>query len=283
MTITVTDSGTPQLTDSETIQITVNEVNQNPELGAIGDRTVNEGETLTFTIDATDADLPAQTLTFSKVSGPEGLSVSATGQLTWTPTEAQGPSTNTVTVRVSDGVANADRSFTVVVNEVNEAPVLAAVPDQTINEGTLKLSGSATLHGGTQNLIIRQSGTLDLNGITPNNVGSLFGAGTITNSAGATDRAFGLLSKTFAHQYDLLKNRFELLLISIGERILPRLQAAFESLATTVEGNQERIASAVAAPAAFFAIEKVPCLRAAKRIFRPAEKPAGKFRMAFRH
>jgi len=117
--------------------VVVNEVNEAPVLAAVPNQTINEGTLLNLTLTATDVDLPAQTLTFSKVSGPEGLTVSASGQLSWTPTEAQGPSTNTVTVRVSDGVANADRSFTVVVNEVNEAPVLAAVPNQTINEGTL--------------------------------------------------------------------------------------------------------------------------------------------------
>ena len=55
------------LTDSETITVTVNEVNVAPVLAAIGNKTVNEESELTFTATATDHDEPAQTLTFSLV------------------------------------------------------------------------------------------------------------------------------------------------------------------------------------------------------------------------
>ena len=62
MTVTVTDNGTGNLTDSETFTITVNDVNVAPVLAGIGNQAVNEGATLTFTATATDADVPAQTL-----------------------------------------------------------------------------------------------------------------------------------------------------------------------------------------------------------------------------
>src|SRR5438132_11463902 len=72
----------------------------------------------------------------------------SSGVLSWTPSEAQGPGTSTITVRVTDnGVPslNDTKSFTVVVNEVNSAPTLAALGNQTINEGsTLTLTVSAT-------------------------------------------------------------------------------------------------------------------------------------------
>src|SRR5204862_117784 len=87
---------------------------------------------------ATDTDLPANTLTFALVSGPLGVAVNpTTGVLTWTPTETQGPSTNTITIKVTDDGEPAlsyTDSFTVVVNEVNSAPILTVPPDQTINE-----------------------------------------------------------------------------------------------------------------------------------------------------
>ena len=38
----VTDDGTPNLSDSETITVTVNEVNVAPVLDAVGDQTVDE-------------------------------------------------------------------------------------------------------------------------------------------------------------------------------------------------------------------------------------------------
>jgi hypothetical protein len=52
VTVRVTDDGTPNLDDFETIMITVNEVNVAPALGAIGNQEVDEGTELTFTASA---------------------------------------------------------------------------------------------------------------------------------------------------------------------------------------------------------------------------------------
>ena len=67
---------------------------------------------------------------------------------TWTPTAAQAPSTNTITVIVTDnGVPqlSATNSFTVVVYRPNTPPVLAAISDQTVYANTLlTFTASAT-------------------------------------------------------------------------------------------------------------------------------------------
>jgi VCBS repeat-containing protein len=148
ITITVTDNGTPQLSDSETIQIQVNEVNQNPVLGTIGNRTVDEGTTLTFTIDGTDADLPANTLTFSASNLPTGATFDpATRTFSWTPTEAQGPNTFTgIIFTVNDGQGGTDsETIQITVNEVNQAPVLGAIGNRTVQVGqTLSFTVTAT-------------------------------------------------------------------------------------------------------------------------------------------
>ena len=95
----------------------------------IGDRTVDEGSSLAFTVKASDTDLPAQSLTFSLDPGaPDGASIDpGTGGFTWTPTEAQSPGAYPITVRVTDHgeppLSDA-LSFTVTVNEVNDPPVL---------------------------------------------------------------------------------------------------------------------------------------------------------------
>ncbi|HEY5297312.1 MAG TPA: putative Ig domain-containing protein [Verrucomicrobiae bacterium] len=118
-------------------QITVNEVNSAPAITLPATQTINELTALNVTATASDSDIPANTLTFALVSGPSGLSVAANGHITWTPTEAQGPSTNTVTVKVTDnGSPNLSdtKSFTVVVNEVNTAPVLTLPANVSINE-----------------------------------------------------------------------------------------------------------------------------------------------------
>ncbi len=142
MTIRVTDNRfDPPLTDAKNFSVTVNEVNTAPTLAAIANRTIDEGTLMSVTNSAFDSDLPANTLTFSLVTAPAGVSVHpVTGVITWTPAEAQGPSTNTIVVQVTDnGVPplSAQRTFFVVVNEVNTAPVLAAIANRTVTVGTL--------------------------------------------------------------------------------------------------------------------------------------------------
>ncbi|WP_107942767.1 putative Ig domain-containing protein [Metasolibacillus fluoroglycofenilyticus] len=134
------------LTDSESITVTVNEVNAAPILAAIGNKTVDEESMLTFTASAMDVDLPENSLTYSLVGAPAGASINAmTGMFTWTPTEAQGPGSYTFAVRVSDGTLTDSETITVTVNEVNAAPVLASIGNKTVNEGTsLTFTATAT-------------------------------------------------------------------------------------------------------------------------------------------
>lgn len=135
VTFTVSDGAA---IDSETITVTVNEVNQPPVLNPIGNRSVDEGQLLTFTISATDPDLPADTLTYSAGGLPVGASFNPqTRTFTWTPTEAQGPGSFDVTFTVSDGAATDSETVTITVNEVNQAPVLAPVGNRTTVVGQL--------------------------------------------------------------------------------------------------------------------------------------------------
>src|SRR5207244_7954574 len=80
----------------------------------------------------------ANTLDLSVWSAEVGVVLeSCTGVLTWTPTEAQGPSTNLITLKVTDnGVppSSDSRSFMVVVTEANSAPVLTVPTDRTVPE-----------------------------------------------------------------------------------------------------------------------------------------------------
>ena len=122
ITVRVNDSFSPTPgTDFETIQVHVNEVNVAPVITNPGNKTVNELALLSFSVTATDADVPAQTLTFSLGAGaPAGAAITAGGAFTWTPTEAQGPGSFPITINVSDGVATVGTSITVQVNEVNQ-------------------------------------------------------------------------------------------------------------------------------------------------------------------
>jgi hypothetical protein len=148
--------------DSWTLQIFSNNPNEGPQgnffarvvtlantnkaptwTSSAPNRRVSEGLPLSFQLKASDADLPPQPLTFSLVSGPDGLTINPTsGLVSFRPTEAQGPSTNTVVVRVSDNgtpTLSATNSFTVVVMEVNQAPELVSVGNLSIDPLMLNL------------------------------------------------------------------------------------------------------------------------------------------------
>lgn len=122
-------------TDSETITITVDEVNVAPTIDPIADITADEMTLITFTASGHDTDLPANTLTYSLVGAPTGASIDgSTGEFTWPPTEVQGPGDFTFTVRVSDGTLSADESVTIHVDEANVAPTLDPIDPITANE-----------------------------------------------------------------------------------------------------------------------------------------------------
>src|SRR4030095_12552257 len=103
ITVKVTDNGAPQSSDTKSFTVVVAEANSAPVLTVPTDQAVTELSTLTVTNTASDADLPANALTFSLVSAPSGVNLDpASGVLTWTPSEAQGPSTNLIMVKVTD-------------------------------------------------------------------------------------------------------------------------------------------------------------------------------------
>lgn len=115
-----------------------NETNRPPVLDPLPDRTADEGRLLTFTVTATDPDLPGQTLSFSLDSGaPEGATVSTNGVFNWIPSETQGPGVYVVTVRVTDNGSPSlsdARSFRIIVREVSDPPVLDPLPAMTLPE-----------------------------------------------------------------------------------------------------------------------------------------------------
>jgi len=144
----VSDNALPSASATNSFNVRVNEVNSAPSLTLPADATINELALWTANASASDTDAPPNTLTFELVSGPAGLSVSPAGVIGWTPTEAQGPDSYTVTARVFDNgspTLSTTNSFTLTVDEVNSAPSLTLPADQTIIEQVLwTASASAT-------------------------------------------------------------------------------------------------------------------------------------------
>jgi len=103
-TISVTDNGSPPLSNSKSFKVFVNEVNSAPVLVHVADRTIHAGSTLVITNSASDTDLPTNTLTFSLGTGaPSGASIGpVSGVLTWTPADTFANTVNPITVQVTD-------------------------------------------------------------------------------------------------------------------------------------------------------------------------------------
>ncbi len=136
---TVTDNGTHPMSTSETITITVGNVNRPPVLARIGDKTISEGQLLQFTITATDPD--GDPLAYSASNLPSGATFDPITQtFSWSPTYDQAGNYPEVRFTVTDsGIppASASEAITITVGNVNRPPALASIGNKTANEGEL--------------------------------------------------------------------------------------------------------------------------------------------------
>src|SRR5262249_24313905 len=137
-TVRVADDGSPNLSDEETITLTVNEVNKAPVLNLLLDQWIDLGQTVRFTTTASDADLPVNALTCGLgADAPSGATIDpVTGIFSWAP-DAAGLYDVTLTV-TDDGspVLSARQTFHVRVFPVNVAPVLAPIGVRVVGEET---------------------------------------------------------------------------------------------------------------------------------------------------
>ncbi len=159
-----------------------------PVLDPIADRILYRGETLAFTVTASDPNLPPQILAFSLDNPPPGMTIDpASGLLQWTPPFAQPPGTNGVTVRVTDNgtpILSAARSFKII---VALPPQLTGI--SRLLNGNLALSFQA-IAGKTYRLQYKNA--LDEPGWIPlgSDVTATSSALTITDNIGANPQRF---------------------------------------------------------------------------------------------
>jgi len=152
--VMVRDNGVPALSATNTVRITVREVNRAPVLLDVADRQVNEGQVLSFALAAVDADRPSQSLTF-RLEGtvPAGMTVNPlTGVVRWVPGAAQGGRTYGVTARVTDnGVPplSASTTFRVAVRD-------------TQGDFALRLGTTNVLRGGSASIPVDLETPLEL-------------------------------------------------------------------------------------------------------------------------
>ncbi len=157
---------------TQTFDITVNPVNDEPSFTAGADETVNE-DAGAQTVNAWATSLntgatneSAQTLSFAVTNDNNTLfsaqpAIDANGNLTYTPAnDASGTATVSVVLSDDGGTANggddtfATQQFTITVNPVNDEPSFTAGADETVNEdaGTQTVNAWATsLNTGATN------------------------------------------------------------------------------------------------------------------------------------
>jgi hypothetical protein len=141
ITVTVTDNGEGPESDSEVYTLTVNAVNDEPELTEVGDRDTDEDVTLNLSVDFTDAD-PTDTHTITVVSDEANVSVeNLSGDISGSTYDlvpaADWSGTAQITVTVTDngtGALNDAETYTLTVNPVNDAPVLTDIGPQIVDE-----------------------------------------------------------------------------------------------------------------------------------------------------
>ena len=116
VTLSVGDAG--GATAERSFTVTVTEVNQPPQVAAWADQRIVFGQTVSLKMDVTDADLPANRLTYRIVGGPTNLVLAEDGRLVWPPARNQAPSTNLISVAVSDGTISVTNSARIEVFEL---------------------------------------------------------------------------------------------------------------------------------------------------------------------
>ncbi|MBI5603818.1 MAG: beta-propeller fold lactonase family protein, partial [Deltaproteobacteria bacterium] len=120
---------------SGSAQLTVIHVNGAPNLNQIGNQIINEGQTLTFTVNGSDSD--GDPLIFSAANLPDGAGFNPSIRIfSWTPGYSQAGTYPGVRFEVSDGSLTDFEDITITVNNVNRPPVLNTIGTQSVNEGS---------------------------------------------------------------------------------------------------------------------------------------------------
>ncbi|OGV62858.1 MAG: hypothetical protein A3K19_26120 [Lentisphaerae bacterium RIFOXYB12_FULL_65_16] len=134
--------------DTGTVTVTVNPTNDAPTFTSVAGTAGDEDSVYTYNVTVADIDNANVTITAPTLPGWLTLTDNGdkTATLTGTPLNAN-VGNNAVTLRVSDDTANTDQSFTIVVANVNDAPVLTpSNPVLTgITEDNITSSGDSVL------------------------------------------------------------------------------------------------------------------------------------------
>jgi len=132
------DQGSPQLSTTTMVTISVVTVNLPPVLASIGPRAIVEGQTLTINLSASDPDGPSPALQMT--GAPAGSTLidngDGTGVFTFTPDYYGHQRLTSVTIRAFDGLAIDKELVLIQVYDAgNQAPYFDSIPTPSMTEG----------------------------------------------------------------------------------------------------------------------------------------------------
>ena len=135
VTFTVTDSGTPPLSNSKTIKITVGHTNRTPILQAIGPKQGSEGQLLEFTLNGSDPD--GDDIIYSSEGLPAGATLTG-NKFSWTPDYSQAGNYQVTFFVTDNGSPNlvAQETVTITIGNVNRPPSFDQLGPMSGKEGT---------------------------------------------------------------------------------------------------------------------------------------------------
>jgi len=147
---------------------------QAPVLNPIGNKTVDEGNLLQFTISASDPD--GDTLTYSASNLPKAASFSpSTRTFTWTPDYDQAGIYHNIHFEVSDGSLTDSKDITITVNDV---PLFGQISGTVTAADSGKAISGATVTAGTTSVTTNSKGNYTISNLPE---------GTYTVTASAND------------------------------------------------------------------------------------------------
>ena len=151
--------------------------NTAPDLADIANTSVNEGQSLTIPLSATDAE--GNTITFSVQGLPSfGTLVdngNGTGSLQFNPGFSDAGTFNITVAATDNGVPSLgdSESFTLTVNNVNRAPTLTAIASQSLDEGdSLTVNITANDPDGANTIVLTAPGLPAFATLTDNGDGT---------------------------------------------------------------------------------------------------------------
>jgi hypothetical protein len=145
LTVSATDNGSPALSDTGVVTISVTNVNEAPTNLGLSPRDIAENQpadTAVGTFTVTDPDGGPQTLSFALVDGasyPDNAAFTVSGATlrAAAPFDREAKSTYTIKARATDaGGLGVDGVFTITINDVNEPPTAIALSNSSIVENS---------------------------------------------------------------------------------------------------------------------------------------------------